>query len=87
VVAAIYVVVVGSIFGLPIAFNMRKRARLRNAPTGSRQAVDVRLGGVNKAIQKWGKLGYDSHDRSEWKGPPTRTVQMPIIPVILTLLC
>lgn len=85
-VAVIYVVVVGSIFGLPVAFTMRKRARLRNAPMGSRQAVDVRPGRVDKAVQSWGKLGYDLHDRSEFETPPTRTVRMPVIHVVLTFV-
>jgi hypothetical protein len=44
---------------------MRKKTRLRKAPAGSRQLVDVRPGEVVKAIQEWEKLGYDLHERSQ----------------------
>jgi hypothetical protein len=55
--AAIYVVVVGSTFGLPTVFYKRKRVRLRSACAGSRQVVAVRPRRADKAMEQWGKLG------------------------------
>ncbi len=54
--AAIFVVVVGSILALPTASTIRRRARLKNAPTGSRQTVTARVADSGTTIQRWGKL-------------------------------
>jgi hypothetical protein len=72
--------------GSPIALKMRKRARLRNAPTGSLQTIETRPGCFDKAVQRWGKLGYDLRERSEFQTPPTGRVQMPVVHVILTFV-
>lgn len=64
-------------------FHWRLRAKLKKAPSGSRQTVDTRPGNVNVTIQWWAKLGYDLHERSEWQSPPIGGGQMPIIHVIL----
>ncbi|HTT90790.1 MAG TPA: hypothetical protein VMF65_14655 [Acidimicrobiales bacterium] len=52
----------------------RKRAWLRNAPTGFEQVVDIDLAtsppdGIDQTILRWGKLGYDLQDRSEYTTP------------------
>ncbi|HXW79911.1 MAG TPA: hypothetical protein VEJ84_10455 [Acidimicrobiales bacterium] len=70
--AAIFVVVVGTILGLPAASSMRRRARLKNAPTGSRQTVTARVANADTTIQRWGKLGYDLEERSDYAGRAVR---------------
>jgi hypothetical protein len=35
-------------------------------------------------MQRWGELGYDLYDRSEFQTPATGRVQMPVVHVILT---
>jgi len=61
-----FLVVVGSIVGLPFVFSARKKAQLRKAPTGSRQTVSVKVMTVDDAVRRWGKLGYDLHEQSEY---------------------
>ena len=63
----IFIVVVGSIFASPFSFRARKNALLRKAPTGSRQTVSVKVMTVEDAIRRWGKLGYDLHERSDYE--------------------
>jgi hypothetical protein len=70
---------------------LTRKARLRSAPTGSRQVVDVRPGNVVQAIQWWEKLGYDLHDRSDFETPASRRYtnpasQMPLEHVVLTFV-
>lgn len=62
----IYLVVLGSIVGTPFAFRAKKNAQLRKAPTGSRQTVSVKVMAVEDATRRWGKLGYDLHERSDY---------------------
>jgi hypothetical protein len=64
--AAIFVVVVGAILGLPAASTMRRRARLKNAPTGSRQTVTARAADTGTTIRRWGRLGYDLEQQSDY---------------------
>lgn len=72
--------------GARAVFRWRLKARLRKAPSGSRQTVDTRPGNVNATIQWWAKVGYDLHERSEWQSPPIGYGQMPIIHVILVFI-
>ena len=65
---------------------LKKRARLRNAPSGSRQVVDALPTQVDKTIMWWRKLGYDLHDRSEFQSPPTGRSQIQAFHVILTFV-
>jgi hypothetical protein len=62
----IYLAVIGLIVGPPFAFRARKNARLRKAPTGSRQTVSVKVMTVDDAVRRWGKLGYELHERSDY---------------------
>ena len=52
--AVIFVVVVGTILGLPAASTIRRRFRLKNAPTGSRQTVTARVAEAGTTVQRWG---------------------------------
>lgn len=63
-----------------------RRARLRKAPSGSREVVDALPTQVDKTILWWGKLGYDLHDRSEFQTPPKGRTQIPGVHVILTFV-
>jgi hypothetical protein len=63
----IYLVVLGSIVGTPFAFRARKKAQLRKAPSGSRQTVSVKVMTVEDAIRRWGRLGYDLHERTDYE--------------------
>jgi hypothetical protein len=86
VAAVIFFVVIASAFAYPTTSKMRLRAKMRRAPSGSRQTVDTRPGNVNTTIQWWGKAGYDLHDRSEWTGPAVGRSPMPVIHVMLTFV-
>jgi hypothetical protein len=86
VAAVIFFVIIASAFAYPTASKMRLRAKMRKAPSGSRQTVDTRPGNVDTTIQRWGKAGYDLHERSERQGPPTPRSPLPIIHVILTFV-
>jgi hypothetical protein len=66
--AVIFIVVVGTILGLPAASTMRRRSRLKNAPTGARQTVTARVAEASTTIQRWGKLGYDLEEQSDYEG-------------------
>jgi hypothetical protein len=62
---------------------------LRNAPAGFRQVVDIDWSDsnhayVDKVILRWGKLGYDLHDRSEYKS--VSGVRIPSVHVVLTFV-
>jgi hypothetical protein len=63
----VLLVVIGSIIGLPFAGSARKKAQLRKAATGSRQTVSVKVMTVDDAVRRWGKLGYDLHERSDYQ--------------------
>jgi hypothetical protein len=54
--AAIFVVIVGTVLGIPAVSTMRRRARLKHAPSGSRQTVTVQVANASTTIQRWGKL-------------------------------
>lgn len=66
-----------SLFMYPTALKMRQQARLRKAPTGSRQTVTVKVMLVGEVIQRWGKLGYDLHERSDFTGAAGRPLRVP----------
>jgi hypothetical protein len=65
---AIFFVVVGAILALPATATVRRRARLKNAPTGSRQTVTARVADAGTTVQRWGKLGYDLEEQSDYAG-------------------
>lgn len=65
---------------------LRRRSRLRSAPSGPRQVVDALPTQVDKTILWWGKLGYDLHDRSEFQTPPRGRTQIPGMHVVLTFV-
>lgn len=86
---AVLVVVVASTLAFFKVSNMRRRARFRNVPPGTRKVIDVRPGNVDQAIQRWEKLGYDLHDRKDFetpRGTGGRTLQMPVEHVVLTFI-
>jgi hypothetical protein len=62
-------------------FGLRKRARLRKAPAGSRQVIIVHPTQVDATILHWGKLGYDLHDRGEVDTPGSRRLGQEDLPV------
>jgi hypothetical protein len=64
--AAIFVVIVGTVLGIPAVSTMRRRARLKHAPSGSRQTVTVQVANAGTTIQRWGKLGYDLEEQSDY---------------------
>ena len=70
--AVIFVAVVGTILGLPAASAVRRRSRLKNAPTGSRRTVTARVADTGITIQRWGKLGYDLEEQSDYEGHAVR---------------
>ena len=63
----VLLVAIASIIVLPFAGRARKKAQLRNAPTGSRQTVSVKVMTADDAVRRWGKLGYDLHERSDYE--------------------
>jgi hypothetical protein len=54
-----------SLFMYPTALKMTRQAKLRKAPSGSRQTVTVKVMSTDDVIQRWGKLGYDLHERKD----------------------
>ena len=71
---------------LPTVYYVRKWARLRNASTGTRQVVDVRPRRADNAIEPWGKLGYDLHDRSRFEESYNPRLRMQVEHVVLTFV-
>ena len=68
----IFLVVVGAILGLSAASTIRRRARLKNAPAGSRRTVTTKVANADDAIQRWGKLGYDLEEQSDYEAHAVR---------------
>jgi hypothetical protein len=64
---AIFLVVVGAIVGLSAVSTVRRRVRLKNAPTGSRRTVTTKVANTDEAIRRWAKLGYDLEQRSDYE--------------------
>ena len=62
-------------------FTLGKRARLRKAPTGSREVVLAHPSQVEDTIKYWEKLGYDLHDQSEVDTPGSRRTGQMDLPV------
>jgi hypothetical protein len=84
--ACSYVVEVPPDVWFPVLFSIRKRARLRKAPTGSQEVVFVRPPEVDQTILHWGKLGYDLYGRSEIDTAPLRGSRLPEIHIRLAFV-
>jgi hypothetical protein len=70
--AAIFVVIIATVLALPAASTMRRSARLKHAPTGSRQTVTVRVANAGTTIHRWGRLGYDLEEQTEYAAHAVR---------------
>jgi hypothetical protein len=50
-------------------FYLKDRRRLRKAPKGFLEIVDVEPHQVDRTIRRWARMGYDLHDRRDAEEP------------------
>jgi hypothetical protein len=69
-----------------VVFYLRDRPRLRKAPKGFLEVVDVQPHQVDKTIRRWRRMGYDLHDQKETQAPGVaveRVVGPADVPVVV----
>jgi hypothetical protein len=80
----VFLVGLVSLFVYPTARKRRRQARVRKAPSGSRETVAVKVMEADETILRWGKLGYNLETRNDFasrtaRGLPTMRTRLTFI--------